>query len=70
MRTGSVKLRTVSCSFTSSGMMLYFVPPWIEPTVITVGSSGLISRATTDCSVTTMRAAMSTGSIVASGRAP
>jgi len=31
-------LRTVICIFTSSGMMLCLVPPWIAPTVTTAGS--------------------------------
>ncbi len=37
-------------SFTSSGMMLCLVPPWIEPTVTTAGSVGFISRLTMVCS--------------------
>ena len=40
-RTGSLNVRSVSWSFTSSGMMLCLVPPWIEPTVTTAGSTGL-----------------------------
>ena len=34
----------MSCSLQSSGMTLCLVPPWIEPTVITAGSIGFVSR--------------------------
>ena len=56
-------VRTVSCSFTSFGMMLCFVPPWIEPTVTTHGSSGFTSRLTIVCRSRMIRAASTIGSI-------
>ena len=51
-------------------MMLYFVPPWIEPTVTTAGSSGSFSRDTSVWIASTVRAAITTGSTVLSGAAP
>ena len=53
-----------------SGMMLCFVPPWIDPTVTTAGSIGSISRATIVCRTMTMRAAITIGSTVLCGEAP
>ncbi len=47
-------VRTVNCSFASSGIMLFFVPAWNVPTVTTVGICGSISLLTTVCSATTM----------------
>ena len=44
LRTSSLVVRTVSCSFTSLGMMLCLVPPWIEPTVTTAGVDRVHSR--------------------------
>ena len=58
LRTSGLKVRKVICSFTSSGTMLYFVPPWMEPTVRTAGSSGSFSRETSVCQASTVRAAM------------
>ena len=40
------------------------------PTVMTAASNGETSRETIVCSASTVRAAMTTGSTVASGRAP
>jgi hypothetical protein len=68
--TSSLKERTVIASFTSSGMMLDFVPPWMEPTVTTAGSRGFTSRATMVWSATTMRAAITMGSTDLCGYAP
>jgi len=51
-------------------MMLYLDPPWIEPTVRTAGSSGSFSREISVCQASTVRAAITTGSTVASGCAP
>ena len=70
LRVASLYVRTVSCSLTSSGMMLCLVPPWIEPTVTTAGSSGLCSRETIVCRPRSMRAAMTIGSIVVCGVEP
>lgn len=39
-------VRTVNCSFASSGMILFFVPAWNVPTVTTVGTCGSISLLT------------------------
>ena len=47
-------------SLTSLGMMLCLLPPWIEPTVITAGSVGLVSRLMIVCRSRTSRAAMTT----------
>src|SRR6266852_3700590 len=68
--TSSLYERTVICSFTSSGMMLLLVPPWIEPTLTTAESWALISRETMVCRATTVLAASSTGSTVLCGLAP
>ena len=57
-------------SVTLEGMMLKAVPPWIDPIVTTAESSGEISRETTDCSDSTMRAAATIGSAVSCGVAP
>ncbi len=57
----------MSCSLTSSGMMLCLVPPWIEPTVITAGSSGDTCRLTTVCRLVIRSAARVTGSWVVCG---
>ena len=69
-RTSGVSARTVSARLTSSGMMLLFTPPWIEPTLITAGCSGLIVRPTIDWSETTIWLAISTGSMPRCGKAP
>jgi len=69
-RTSGLYVRTVSSSFTSSGMMLRFVPPWIAPTVTTAGSSGEFSRLTIVCSASTISEARTTGSFVDCGDAP
>ena len=66
----SVKDRAVPASRTESGMMLNAVPPWIQPIVTTAESSGEISRDTTVCSASTMRAAATIGSAVSCGAAP
>ena len=68
--TVSTSARTVSWSFTSLGMMLCFVPPWIEPTVTTTGSSGSVSRLTMVCRSRMMRAESTMGSMVMCGAAP
>ena len=60
----------MSASVTSSGMMLFFVPPLKMPTVTTAGSRGLISRATMVCSAKTVRAPITMGSTVSCGCAP
>ena len=70
LRTESFVLRTVSCIFTSLGMMLCLLPPWIEPTVTTAGSVGLVSRLTSVCRSRTIRAASTIGSTVVCGAAP
>src|SRR5262249_35143488 len=70
LRTESLVVRTVICNFTSLGMMLCLVPPWIEPTVTTAGSRGLVSRLTSVCRSSTMRAAMTMGSMVVCGAEP
>ena len=69
-RVSVLVVRTVSCSFTSFGMMLCFVPPWIEPTVTTHGSSGFTSRLTIVCRSRMIRAASTIGSTVRCGAAP
>ena len=51
-------------------MMLALVPAWMVPTVMTAASNGETSRETIVCSARTVRAAITTGSIVVSGRAP
>ena len=66
----SVNDRAVPVSRTEPGMMLNAVPPWIEPMVTTAASSGEISRDTTVCSASTMRAAATMGSAVSCGAAP
>jgi hypothetical protein len=68
--TSGLYERTVSSSFASSGMMFRFVPARNVPTVTTAGSSGLTSRETIVWSVTTVRAAMTIGSMVRCGIAP
>ena len=67
LRARSFMVRTVSWSFTSSGMMLCLVPPWMEPTVTTAGSSGGFSRLTSVCSERMVRAASTMGSTVVCG---
>ncbi len=62
--------RTVSWRRTSSGMMLAAVPPWIEPTVTTAGSTGSMRRLTIVCTAVTNWAAITIGSLVTCGRAP
>jgi hypothetical protein len=62
--------RTVIWSFTWSGMMFDALPPWMLPTVTTAGSTGLFSRDTMVCRPSTMRAAITTGSIALCGNAP
>ena len=57
----------MSCRCASLGMMLCLLPPWKEPTVMTAGSRGETSRLTMVCSATTMRAAMTIGSLVVWG---
>ena len=42
-------------------MMLCFVPPWIEPTVTTIGSSGLFSRLAMVCQALMISAASTIG---------
>ena len=69
-RTASVYERMVNCIFTSLGMMLCLVPPWIEPTVTTAGSRGCTSRLTIVCSATTICAASTMGSFAACGCEP
>ena len=51
-------------------MTLACVPPWIDPIVSTTGSIGLFSRDTIVCSDMTVRAAITTGSMVLYGIAP
>ena len=50
--------------------MFRFVPPWMEPTVITAGSSADVSRLTIFCRARTISDATTTGSFVRSGVAP
>ena len=57
-------------SVTLEGMTLKAVPPWIDPIVTTAESRGEISRETTDCSDSTMRAAARIGSTASWGIAP
>ena len=70
LRTSGLYVRSVICSATESGMMLYLVPPWIDPTVSTTGSNGSFSRETSVCQPSTVFAAITIGSTVASGCAP
>ena len=70
VRTCSSKLRTLSPSVASAGMMLFFVPAWICPTVTTAASVAASSLATMPCSRTVVAAARYTGSTVVSGRDP
>ena len=65
-----VKERAVPASVTLEGMTLKAVPPWIDPIVTTAESRGEISRETTDCSDSTMRAAARIGSAASCGIAP
>lgn len=60
----------VSPSSAVAGMMLLALPAWKRPTVTTAVSRGVISRATMDCSLSTIAAPMTTGSVVVSGREP
>jgi len=64
LRASGLNVRTVSSSFTCSGMMLATVPPWMLPTVITAGSMGFFSRETMVCRPRMRRAAITTGSTV------
>jgi hypothetical protein len=45
-------------------------PPWIDPTVTTVGTNGFVSRETIVCSSMTIFAAHETGSMARCGSAP
>ena len=65
-----VNERAVPESVTVDGMTLNAVPPWMLPTVTTAESSGEISRETTDCSDSTIRAAARMGSAASCGIAP
>ncbi len=69
-RTPSLVERTVSCNFTSFGMMLCLVPPWIDPTVTTTGSVGFTSRDAIVCKSRIIFAANTMGSTVVCGAAP
>ena len=68
--TAGSKARSVSSSFTSSGMMLRFRPPWIVPTVTTARVPGATSRLTIVCSATTICEARTTGSLAVCGAEP
>ncbi len=63
-------MRTESCSSASSGMMLFFVPARRAPTVTTAVSAAGTSRETMPCRRSTVAAAITTGSMVVSGREP
>ena len=60
----------VSWSLTSSGIILCFVPPLNDPTVITASSKGLIFLLTIVWSYITIKEAVTIGSIDICGAAP
>ena len=70
LRTPSSMVRTFNLMIASSGMTFSFVPACRTPTVTTAESVGATSRETIVCSLITVEAAMTTGSMLASGIEP
>src|SRR5579864_1527891 len=70
LRTPSSKVRTFNLIIASSGITFSFVPACSAPIVTTAESVGATSRETIVCSLITVEAAMTTGSILASGIEP
>ncbi len=60
----------MSWSFTSSGITLNELPPWMDPTVTTAGSNGEVSRLTMVCRASTIWEASTMGSFALWGTAP
>jgi hypothetical protein len=69
-RTSSSKARTFNLIVASSGMTFSFVPAWSAPIVRTADCAAATSRETIVCNRMTVTAAMTTGSMLASGIDP
>ena len=70
LRTPSSKVRTFSLMVASSGITFSLVPACSAPTVTTADCAGATSRDTIVCRRRTVAAAITTGSMLASGIDP
>ena len=69
-RTRASSVRIVPRMVTASAMMLWRLPPWMDPMVSTLGFWASICRETTSWRACTISAAMGMGSMPVCGYAP